>query len=87
MDCPGMDCSKYVDLMTEYMEGDLSTPDQGLWEKHFNGCPNCNDFFRSFKSSIELVDYVKTEGCPDPVRRRLEKVLQERLNISTGTDS
>jgi predicted anti-sigma-YlaC factor YlaD len=82
-----MDCSNYVDLMTEYMEGDLSAPDQNLWEKHFDGCPNCKDFFRSFKSSVELINYVKTEGCPVPVRQRLEKVLQERLNIQTGNDS
>lgn len=78
-----MDCSRYVDLMTEYMEGDLSPPDQQLWEKHFAGCSHCKDFFHSFESSLELVNYIKTQGCPLPVKQRLEKVLQERLNIST----
>lgn len=79
-----MECSRYVDLMTEYMEGDLSGPDQNLWEKHFNGCSNCKDFFHSFESSVELIKFVETEGCPLPVRQRLEKVLQERLNIDSS---
>jgi predicted anti-sigma-YlaC factor YlaD len=76
-----MDCEKYIELMTDYMEGDLAAPDQDLWEKHFNDCGNCKDFFRSFESSLELIHFIKTRGCPLPVRQRLEKVLRERLNL------
>ena len=76
-----MDCGRYVDLMTEYMEGDLSAPDQKLWEKHFDDCGRCKDFFHSFESSLELVTYVKAQGCPLHVKQRLDKFLHEKLNL------
>ncbi len=77
-----MDCHKYIDLMTEYMEDDLSTDARAIWQKHFNDCPACADFFKSFESSVDLVKFIETEGCPSGVRKRLDRFLQERLNIA-----
>lgn len=77
-----MDCHQYIDLMTEYMEGDLNDAERAIWQKHFHDCPACADFFKSFESSVDLVQFVETKGCPSGVRKRLEGFLQERLNIA-----
>lgn len=75
----GMDCHTYIDLMTEYMEDDLSRDERALWEKHFADCEACKQFFQSFSSSVQLVDYLKTRPAPAPVRQRLQRVLEERF--------
>lgn len=74
-----MDCDKYVHLMTEYLEGDLSVQDRAAWETHFADCPPCKDFFESFKSSIDLVNYLRARPAPEPVRDRLHRVIHDRL--------
>jgi anti-sigma factor RsiW len=74
-----MDCENYVDLMTEYLEGDLSPHDRDAWEKHFADCPPCKDFFASFRSSLELVTYLRARPAPQPVRDRLHRVISDRL--------
>ncbi len=76
-----MDCGEYVDLMTDYMEGDLAPAEKNLWEQHFDGCPHCSDFFHSFKSSLELIRYVEDQGCPLEVKRRLQKFMEARTNL------
>ena len=73
-----MTCRRYVDLMTEYMEGDLSDADQELWEAHFEGCPGCKTFFTGFKNSIELVNHLETQGCPTEVKKRVQSILAAR---------
>lgn len=76
-----MDCAQYIELMSEYMDGDLSDSELAIWKKHFNDCPDCADFFTGFESSVELVKFIQAEGCPTGVRKRLESFLEERLNI------
>jgi len=77
-----MDCHTYIDLMTEYMEGDLSAEERELWERHFADCEGCKQFFESFRSSVQLVNYLKTQPAPPQVRQRLQNILDERLRNS-----
>ena len=68
--------------MTEYLEGDLSEDEQKLFDSHFTDCPPCRDFFESFKTSIDLVEYLKKEECPQAVKKRLDSLINIRLEKS-----
>ena len=72
-----MKCQKYIALMSEYLEGEMKPDIRSLWEKHFDSCGECHDFFHSFKSSVELINYLKKEKCPDKIKARLEHMIVE----------
>ena len=73
-----MKCSEYVELMSEYLDRELSAEDCRLWESHFQDCPPCKTFFESFRSSVELLDYMRRDECPQAVAERLERLVQEK---------
>lgn len=73
-------CENYVNLMSDYIEGDLSPSEREIFDQHFEGCQNCRDFFRSFKSSLELVTYLKEQPCPAEVKNRLDQIIKMKLS-------
>lgn len=73
-----MKCDDYVNLMSDYVDRELPADDRKLWEKHFEDCPPCRDFFQSFRSSVELVEFMRTEKCPEAVAKRLESLIVEK---------
>ena len=72
-----MDCMQFVELMSDYVDGDLSAEDAALWQKHFDECKNCAPFFKSFASSLDLVKYLKEQPCPREVRARMSKLIAD----------
>lgn len=72
-----MDCYKFVELMSEYVEGDLSPENTALWQKHFESCKNCAPFLKSFESSRELLQYLKEKKCPDEIKTRMESLIAD----------
>lgn len=72
-----MNCREYVDLMTDYLEGELSQQKKDLWEKHFGDCPDCKRFFESFQSSLDIVEFLQTNTCPVSIKNRLEAIVVE----------
>ena len=63
--------------MTDYLEDDLSGQEKSLWEKHFGDCPECKQFFESFQSSLDIVEFLQTNSCPVSVKKRLEAIVVE----------
>ncbi|MBE7439708.1 MAG: zf-HC2 domain-containing protein [Spirochaetales bacterium] len=72
------DCQKYVELMSDYLDNELSAADRELWTRHFDGCNPCQKFFASFESSLELIQYLQKHKCPENVARRLEDILKDK---------
>ena len=70
-----LECPDYLNLITDYMENDLSSDKRALWEKHFSDCPPCREFFESFQSSLEMVEFLQANSCPTKVKERLEMIL------------
>ena len=75
-----MNCHHFVELMSEYVDKEMDSSDLELWEKHFSDCPPCADFFKSFKTSVDLTEHLKVEKCPQEIARRLEKLLVDKAN-------
>ncbi len=73
-----MKCQAYVSLMSDYLNRELAPEDRELWEKHFQDCPPCHSFFESFKTSVELLEYLRRETCPKAVAERLDRLIHEK---------
>ena len=74
-----MSCQDYLHLLSEYVDQDIAESDRELLERHFEDCDNCRNFFRSFRTSIDLVKYLEAKPCPPDVQKRLSQALIEKL--------
>lgn len=75
-----MKCTDYIHILSEYLEDDLDKSKRVLVEKHISECKDCRAFFKSFSSSLELVDHLKDEPCPPVLEQKLKNLLHSKLN-------
>ena len=65
------DCQQVVELVTAYLEGDLSAEDSRLVEGHLSGCPGCDAYLAQMRDTIREVGRVDADRLPDDVRSAL----------------
>ena len=64
-------CREVVDLLSDYIAGDLSSDDVDGIRLHLNACANCLNFLDSFKTTVKLMRGLRDETVPYEVVDRL----------------
>ena len=49
-----MTCEEMVEFLSRYVDGELSSQEQGVLEKHLRDCPPCEVYLDSFKETLRL---------------------------------
>ena len=75
-----MNCEKYINLMSRYLDDELSIPEKDHWEKHLHDCEECSSFFKGFKSSMDLKKYLQDKPCPPNIKVKVTKLVDELLS-------
>ena len=68
-----MDCEALLELISDYLDGNLDGATQSELDAHFGDCPECIEFLKemrqSIKWAIECLD--QSPDMPESVRSRL----------------
>ena len=48
-------CRQAVDLMSDYLEGSLSTGDRVRLEAHLANCPHCSEYLAQLRATIDAL--------------------------------
>jgi anti-sigma factor RsiW len=67
-------CRELVELVTEYLEGTLSSRDRVRFERHIDGCDGCTAYLEQFRETIRLTGTLRAEQL-DPAA--LETLLAQ----------
>ena len=71
-------CKECLDLLYDYIEGSLDQETTDSLEEHFQECPPCISFMKTYKSTTMICrDTLNQVEVPDAVRKALLKVLKE----------
>jgi hypothetical protein len=71
-------CKECLDLLYDYIEGSLDQETTDSLEEHFQECPPCISFMKTYKSTTTICrDTLNQVEVPDAVREALLKVLKE----------
>jgi len=71
-------CKECLDLLYDYIEGSLDQETTDSLEEHFQDCPPCISFMKTYKSTTTICrDALNQVEVPDAVREALLKVLKE----------
>ena len=72
-------CKEVIDLLTEYMEGDLP-PDQAReLGAHLALCPLCVEFLDSLRKTSAAARNLRVEEVPEECHRRLHAFLDAQI--------
>ncbi len=71
-------CKECLDLLYDYLDGNLDTEAAKELNEHFDDCPPCISFLNTYKSTTELCrETLGKIEIPEAVQSRLLKFLKE----------
>lgn len=66
-----MMCQELVELVTDYLEGNLSSRDRRRFEAHIGDCPHCTAYVEQFRETIRLTGRLREEDIQPDAREAL----------------
>jgi anti-sigma factor RsiW len=66
-----MNCRQVVELMTDYLEGNLSAAERARFEEHIAGCDGCRAYLAQLQTTRMLLGTIADEPVPAAVERDL----------------
>ncbi|NKB68749.1 MAG: zf-HC2 domain-containing protein [Candidatus Latescibacteria bacterium] len=75
-------CREIMQVLTAYLEGDLSRRERKDLERHMVDCPPCHAFLRTFEKTGEMArTALQPEQIPDELQERVRHFLKDRLGL------
>jgi anti-sigma factor RsiW len=59
-----LNCRELVELVTAYLEGDLSAGERKRFEAHLSACDGCTTYLEQMRRTIELTGTLRVEDVP-----------------------
>ena len=71
-----MTCRQVVELMTDYLEGNLPARDRALFEEHIAGCDGCRAYLAQLATTRKVLRKLADEPIPTDLQAELLKAFQ-----------
>ncbi|MBI1746745.1 MAG: zf-HC2 domain-containing protein [Acidobacteria bacterium] len=75
---PMVTCRQVIELLSDYINHELSPEDKTELDKHMQGCQNCETFLYTLSQSVDLLRDLRVEDIPDDVSSRLRNFLRSK---------
>lgn len=72
-----MNCDEFVELVTAYLEGALSSADRVEFERHLRECLGCERYLEQFRVTIDLLGELPPRSLSPEVRDRLLEAFSD----------
>ena len=70
-------CAEVVELVSDYLDGNLPEPEAERVADHLAGCPGCTAYFEQLRATSAGLGKVTTEDLPPDVRTSLLEAFRE----------
>jgi anti-sigma factor RsiW len=54
-------CIEFVEVVTDYLEGELPARQRARFEQHFGACPHCSRYLEQLRRTIDLTGHLTTD--------------------------
>ena len=72
-----MTCQELVELVTDYLEGALSSGDHARFERHIAGCPHCTIYLDQMRITIRTLGRLPEDTLSPDARDALMGAFEE----------
>ncbi len=69
-------CRQAVELVTDYLEGALSTRDRERFEAHLADCPDCEEYLAQMRVTIDAVGRIEPDSIAPEIRDELVRLYR-----------
>lgn len=66
-----MTCVELVELVTAYLEGDLSDAERTRFDDHIGGCEGCSNYLDQMRETIAITGRIEGDDLSDEARSEL----------------
>lgn len=66
-----MNCRQVVELMTDYLEGALSSVEHSRFEDHIAGCDGCRAYLAQLRMTRKIMGRLGDEPVPQAIEKEL----------------
>ena len=70
-------CREAVELVTDYLEGNLSRRDTRAFEAHLKACDGCEEYVRQIQATIMILGNVQPDDLSPETRQGLMELYRE----------
>jgi anti-sigma factor RsiW len=77
-------CDSGVELLMDYLEGEVSTEVRAAIEAHVAGCARCVAFLDSYRATPEILRRATAASLPADLAAELMRAVRDRFAGSTG---
>lgn len=64
-------CQEVVEMVTDYLEGALTSADRRALERHLTVCEHCTEYLAQIRETIQLTGRITTEDLTPEMRTDL----------------
>ena len=72
-----VNCKHCVDLLVDYLEGQLAPEHEKALDEHFMACPPCLDFLDQYRASSRLSQRALEMEIPQVLAEKLDEFLRK----------
>jgi anti-sigma factor RsiW len=77
-------CRQVVELMTDYLEGALSSADRTRFEEHIAGCDGCRAYLAQLATTRRVLSKLADEPIPPDLQAELVKTFKNWKSTIQG---
>jgi anti-sigma factor RsiW len=70
-------CDECVDLLVDYLEGELPPERARALEIHLDLCPSCVSFVNTYRGTVNIARTLQADDIPPEVTQRLIEFLRK----------
>lgn len=77
METSPISCKEFVELVTDYLEGSLSSEDRLRFEEHLAVCDGCETYLKQIEETIRLTGALSEEQITPEAQKKLLDIFRD----------
>ena len=73
-----LSCAEVVELVTDYLEGRLSSEERLRFDEHVSGCDGCVAYLEQMRATIATTGRLRQSDLPPELEERLLETFRDR---------
>lgn len=75
-------CKDSVNLLMDFLDGEMSPEDEAHLQEHLSGCPPCMDFLKTYRATPGLCKRALAKQMPQELSNKLTEFLRAKIKPS-----
>ncbi len=72
-------CKESIQLLVDYLDGDMTPEERQHLEEHLVGCPPCVDFVRAYRATSGMCKKALAARMPEELSNKLHEFLRAKI--------